>query len=305
MPDPGARPARRSTTRLAAAAVGLAAGLTLDEIAAGLAGGWSAPHRVDGRPSRGRDGHRRHLQRLARLGAWPRSTCWPGCPGRRVRGPRRDARARRRATTTATAASARPPAGRPTCSSSSAPGAAGDRRGRGRGRPRRRRGSSTSPTRPRPSTSCGRGCATATSSWSRRRAGSASSALVDGAAAPSTGRRRRDDRRADPGAAARVRARRHPHAAVHPAPAGRRLRQADPRGGPREPLPQGGDAHDGRPPHRGRRARDLLLPPPAGRRRPSRRSPRSRSVGFLGALRRLPQRPDAGRGSAPARSSSG
>ena len=31
---------------LAAAAVGLAAGLSLDEIAAGLADGWSAPHRV-------------------------------------------------------------------------------------------------------------------------------------------------------------------------------------------------------------------------------------------------------------------
>ena len=31
---------------LAAAATGLAAGLTLDAIATGLAGGWSAPHRV-------------------------------------------------------------------------------------------------------------------------------------------------------------------------------------------------------------------------------------------------------------------
>ena len=37
---------------LAAAAVGRAAGLSCDEIGAGLAAGWSAPHRVDGRPAR-------------------------------------------------------------------------------------------------------------------------------------------------------------------------------------------------------------------------------------------------------------
>ena len=36
----------RSTTRSPAAAAGRAAGLTLDEIETGLAGGWSAPHRV-------------------------------------------------------------------------------------------------------------------------------------------------------------------------------------------------------------------------------------------------------------------
>ena len=40
------------------------------------------------------------------------------------------------------------------------------------------------------------------------------------------------DARADPGPAARVRARRDPDAAVHPAAAALRVRQADPRGGP-------------------------------------------------------------------------
>ena len=76
-------------------------------------------------------------------------------------------------------------------------------------------------------------------------------------------------------------------------------------GGSGEPLCEGGHADDGRP------ARscvvvlgDLLLPAPAGRRdlRAAGCAGRGRSAG---RLRRLPQRQDRARGSAPARSSSG
>ena len=79
---------------LAAAAVGVAAGLSLDEIAAGLAMGWSAPHRVAVvRLGRG-DPHRRHLQRLAAVGH--RGARPAGRAARPAwRRPRRDARARR------------------------------------------------------------------------------------------------------------------------------------------------------------------------------------------------------------------
>ena len=79
---------------LAAAAVGLAAGLSLDEIATGLAGGWSAPHRVQLVRLGGGHHHRRHLQRLAAVGRrGARPARRPARPARR--GPRRDARAGR------------------------------------------------------------------------------------------------------------------------------------------------------------------------------------------------------------------
>ena len=74
----------RSTTRSPPRPSGSPPACRSTRSSAGLADGWSAPHRVDRRPSRRRDDRRRHLQRLARLDASPRSTCWPGCPGRRV-----------------------------------------------------------------------------------------------------------------------------------------------------------------------------------------------------------------------------
>ena len=81
---------------LAAAAVGLAAGLDLDAIVAALAGGWAAPHRVELVRLRGVTVDRRQLQRVAGVGRRG-----PRPAGRAARpsggGPRRDARARRRA----------------------------------------------------------------------------------------------------------------------------------------------------------------------------------------------------------------
>ena len=235
---------------LAGAAVGLAAGMTLDEIDAGLADGWSAPHRVA----------------VVRLGgvtivddtynASPRSVIaaldlLAGLPGRRARGARRDARARRRLATRATARSARRPPGPSTGWWSSGPGAAGIAEGRGgRDGPGSRSTGCATPT-PR-WTCCRHDSATATSSWSRRRAASRSIPSSTASAASSAAGRRADDRRAHPGPPPGVRSDGHPHVAVHPRPPRARVRQADPPGGPGEPLRQGGDADDGRPPHRRR-----------------------------------------------------
>ena len=80
---------------LAAAAAGLAAGMSLDEILPGLAVTSSAPHRSAIVRARGPDHRGRRLQRLARIDARR-----PGPPGRAARSPRRragrDARAGRR-----------------------------------------------------------------------------------------------------------------------------------------------------------------------------------------------------------------
>ena len=158
---------------------------------------------------------------------------------------------------------------------------------RRRGRPRRR---------PR------RVCVTATSSWSRHRAGSASTVSSTACARLSSATARADDRRADPGPAPGLRADGHPHVAVHPpAPYGR-LRQADPRRGPREPLRQGRDADDGRAAHRRGRPRHLLLPARRPGRldvRATRRTGRRRRSSAPSTTTSTPGR---GRGSGPARS---
>ena len=162
---------------LAAAAAGRAAGLSLDEIAAGLRAAWSAPHRGPGRSSGRGDRPRRQLQRLAPVGGRrARPACRLARPARR--GPRRDARAGRGAATRATGASARPRPGRPTGWSSSAPVPARIAEARPRPGLAERdivRGAATRDALDAPR----RACATATSSWSRPPAGSPSSALVD------------------------------------------------------------------------------------------------------------------------------
>ena len=174
-------------------------------------------------------------------------------------------------------------------------GAARDRRGR---RPRpasparhrpgaRRRGRARRPAR--------RACATATSCWSRRRAGSPSTRVVDGLRA-----------RARPSARPAMTVEliqglllafalmvilMSPYIRLLHALG---LRQAHPPGGPGEPLHQGGHADDGRPPDRRRRHRHLLLPAAGAGRldlRAARRPGRRRRAG---RLRRLPQRPDGG-----------
>ena len=103
---------------LAAAAVGLAAGLSLDQVADGLAEGWSAPHRVavvrlgdvtliDDSYNASPGSMQAALELLARRARAAR------------RRARRDARTRRGATTRVTTRSVRPPARSPTCSWSS------------------------------------------------------------------------------------------------------------------------------------------------------------------------------------------
>ena len=79
---------------LAGAAVGLAAGMTLDEVATGLADGWSAPHRVAVVRLGGVTIVDDTLQRLAAVGH-RRAGPARGPAGPARRGPRRDARARR------------------------------------------------------------------------------------------------------------------------------------------------------------------------------------------------------------------
>ena len=89
------------------------------------------------------------------------------------------------------------------------------------------------------------------------------------------------------------------------APARARVRQADPPGGPGEPLRQGGHADDGRPPHRRRRHRHLLLPARRAGRvdlRAARGAGRGRRCLAPSTTTSTPGR---GRASAPARSSSG
>ena len=294
--DAGSRPVTIPTlgrlsvhNALAGAAVGGAAGLSLDEIAAGLAAGWSAPHRVQ----------------LVRLGgvtivddsynASPRSVVaaldlLAGLPGRRaaVLGEMLElGEASDEGHHVVGEAAARtvdwlvvvgPGAGgdRRRCAGGrdgSRPCRPGPRR-RGRPRhaagppPRRRRRPRQGVARDRPG--------------SRRRRPPPR---------PRPGRRH-DDRRADPGVAAGVRPDGHPDVALHPAAPRARVRQADPPGGTREPLHQGRDADDGRPAHRGGRHRDLLLPAQrpglgdlrAAGRAGGRRDPRR--------LRRLPERQD-------------
>ena len=218
---------------LAAAATGLAAGLTLEAIAAGLADGWSAPHRValvrlgdvtviDDSYNASPGSMRAALELLARPARAAASRSSARCSSSATR------------TTTATAPSARPPAGSPTCSSSSAParpalveGARDAGLAPGADPPRRRRGRGA------------RGPASAAARRRRRpRQGARAGIGLDAArrrrCAPSRCQASPDDRRADPGPAARVRARRHPHAAVHPAAPGRRASaSASARRGPR------------------------------------------------------------------------
>ena len=146
--------------------------MTLDEIAAGLAAGWSAPHRVAARPSRGvtivDDSYN----------ASPRSVVaaldlLAGLPGRRGRRPRRDARAGRGAATRAIAWSARPRPGRVDWLVVVGPDAARIAEGAVSAGLDRTASFASATPRP-PSTCCRPACATATSCWSRRRAGSAS-----------------------------------------------------------------------------------------------------------------------------------
>ena len=264
---------------LAGAAVGLAAGMTLDEIAAGLADGWSAPHRVA----------------IVRLGgvtivddsynASPRSVIaaldlLAGLPGRRgaVLGEMLElGDASEEGHREVGEAAARTVDWLMVVGS----GAPGHRRGRRGGRHGQRPRSSTSATPRPPCRPCRRASATATSSWSRRRAASPSipSSTASGAssaAGGAPGDERIRPGRAHPGPAPRVRPDGHPHVAVHPRPARARVRQADPPGGAGEPLHQGGHAHDGRPPDRRGRHRHLLLPARRVRtHRPSRRWRRS------------------------------
>ena len=157
---------------LAAAAVGLAAGLASTRSSAAWRVGWGAPHRAELVRLRGAtivDDSYNASPGSVRGRA--RAAGRPARPSRR--GARRDARARRRDTTSGHLRSARPPA---------------DRRSAGRRRARRRAASSrarrapgstpaastTSPTTRPPSTCFDRACATATPSWSRPRAASAS-----------------------------------------------------------------------------------------------------------------------------------
>ena len=129
---------------LAAAAVGLAAGLDLDTIVAGLAGGWRAPHRGRGRPAARRDRSSTTATTPRRARCVAALDLLAGLPGRRVavlgemlelgegheaghvavgEAAGRDGRAARRRR---------------------ARGAAGSPTGATRRRPRRRRGSTTS-----------------------------------------------------------------------------------------------------------------------------------------------------------------
>ena len=148
---------------LAGAAVGRAAGLSLDEIAAGLAAGWSAPHRVQLVRLGGGDDRRRHATTPRRARSSPRWTCWPGCPAGGPRSSARCSSSARRATR-ATGPSARPPPGPSTGWSWSGRVPAGDRRRRAGGRagPGPRHPGPRCRGRPRPAAR--RGSATATSS---------------------------------------------------------------------------------------------------------------------------------------------
>ena len=227
---------------LAAAAVGIAAGVRLDEIETGLATGWSAPHRAE----------------LVRAGevtivddsynASPGSVAaalelLSGLPGRRIAvlgemlelGEAHE----------------------------SGHGVRGSRRGIGRPSRRRRRGARAIgdgataaglpddrlihvPDRDAAIESSARGSGRATSCSSRPRAASSSTSSSTRSGAKLEAAGRRHDDRAHPGSAPRLRARRHPHAAVHPAAESRRLREADPGRGPGHAPGQGRHADDGR-----------------------------------------------------------
>ena len=174
---------------LAAAAVGRAAGLALDAIAAGLARRLVARHTGSSSSALGSvtllDDT---LQRVARARCVAALDLLAGLPGRRVRRPRRDARARRRPATRATGRSGRLPRDVPTGSSSSAPA-----------RPGIAEGAVAAGHGPGPHHPCAR-CRRRPRSCSAPRLrdgdvvlvkasrGSASTALVDGAAAANSAR---------------------------------------------------------------------------------------------------------------------
>ena len=248
--DPDARPARgpqragrggRRARRRAAArrrsSAALAARLVARRTAAQLD------------PRRRRHDRRRQLQRLARLGASPRWSCSAGLPGRRVAvlgemlelgdahdgGPRAGRRGGRRGRRPARRRRRRARPGSPT----------GRRDGRARRRPRSPRSTIATAAAGR---LLARRSGPATSSSSRRRAAIDLDLLVDelvaaGRAASATA----DDRRADPGPAARLRDRRDPDAAVHPAAAGDRASRKQIRiEGPDSHQVKHGHADDGR-----------------------------------------------------------
>ena len=226
----------------------------------------------------GVDDRRRHLQRLAGDRSIAALELLAGMPGPPGRGPRRDARARRRA------ARRGPRAGRRGGGRDGRPARGGRRRAQGRAIAAGRRDAGLcaggGSRRSRTGTAALDALDGAARAW-RRGARQGVARHRAGPARRRAARRARraraapDDRRADPGPAAGVRARRDPDAAVHPAAADDRLRQADPRGGPGQPHGQAGHADDGRGADH-RRRRRCSPAPRAGRReggiyRPARR----------------------------------
>ena len=169
-----------------------------------------------------RDDRRRHLQRVARVGRSPRSSCWPGCP---AGGSPCSARCSSWATSTrrATSGSARP---RPAVVDRLV--VVGDGRGRDRAAARATPGSPADALvevgRPRGGAGDAARATLATGDVVLVKAsrGVELDLLVDELVAALDGPAPADDRRADPGPAARVRDRRDPDAAVHPAAAGDR-----------------------------------------------------------------------------------
>ena len=192
---------------------------------------WTAP---------GADDPRRHVQRRRRPPMLAALDLLAGLPGRRVAVLGRDAGARRRPRGRATARWARPRA------------AVAELVVVGERRPRsiadgaraaglaRRRASVPCPTAAAAIAVLLRCCGPATSSWSRRRGAWRSrrswTACSGGRA---SARVTVELIQGDP---PRVRARRDPHAALHPAAALGRVRQADPRGGAESPPGEGGHA---------------------------------------------------------------
>jgi phospho-N-acetylmuramoyl-pentapeptide-transferase len=242
---------------LAGAAVGLVAGLSLDEIATGLETGWSAAHRVQ----------------LVRIGgvtlvddtynASPRSVVaaldlLAGLPGRRgaVLGEMLELGEAADEGHRAVGEAAARTVDWLVVVGDGAAGIAEGAQAAGLAPARIVRVAMSS----RPSRRSRRGCATATWCSSRRRAGSGSTGSSKASEKRPSGGPSGEHGRADPGPAARPRADGHPHVALHPAAAHARLRQADPDRRSGEPFHQARHADDGRRAHRAGRHRDLLLP---------------------------------------------